>query len=118
MCHTLSDGVPPPSFTGKFSIIHTNLISMVYTKFTCKWGGGTPSDNISLLYLYSCTILAEFKVNHYVCYCGTMNWITQNYILQQNGCCSIIWIPTYYIISNWMPFANCYIRINVGWNGV
>ncbi len=47
-----------------------------------------------------------------------MNWITQNYILQQNGCYSIIWIPTYYIISNWMPFANCYIRINVGWNGV
>ncbi len=76
--------LPPPPFTGKFSIIHTNYFSFV---------------------LYSCRIVAEFKVNHYVCYCGTMNWITQNYILQQNGCYSIIWIPTYYIIPNWMLIA-------------
>ena len=34
-----------------------------------------------------------------------MNWITQNYVLQQNSFYRIIWIPTYYIISNWMPFA-------------
>ncbi len=31
---------------------------------------------------------------------GAISWITQNYTLQQNGCKSIIWIPTYYIISN------------------
>ena len=74
-----------------------------------KYASPLHTNYFSFVPIYSCRILAEFKVNHYVCYCGTMNWITQSYILQQNGCYSIVWIPTYYIISNWMTFANCYI---------
>ncbi len=65
---------PPPQFTGKFIIVHTNYFSVVQ-------------------FLYSCRTLAEFEVNH-VCYCDTMKCITQTHILQQNGCYSITWIPT------------------------
>ena len=66
---------------------------------------------ISLLYLHSGRILEpEFEVNQYVCYYGAINWITQNYSIE-NGCHSIyniyiyIYIYYIYIISNWMPFA-------------
>ena len=70
---------------------------------------GTPHLHTnSLFYLYSCRILDEFKVNHYVFCYDAINWITQNCSICYNKI--VVTVKFGYqhiiiIISNWMLFA-------------